>query len=616
MRILHIVRQYSPAVGGLEGFVKSLVAEQRQQGLDVEVLTLNRVFHTDTLLPDYEIIDGVPVTRIGFKGSYKYPLAFNVQKKIKGFDIVHVHAVDFFIDFLSFIRTSKKQKLIVSTHGGFFHTQYASKLKTIFFNTVTRFTLKRVDLVLACSNNDFNVFSKIVPKEKLVLIENGVDTTKFGQSAPLNAEKNFVFIGRFSNNKRVDLLVDLFFKLVKKDPSYQLKIIGKDWDGNETKIRAQIEKHGIESNVAVLTGLSDEAIQSSIESSSFIISASEYEGFGLTLIEGMSAGLIPVASKIPSFEKIISQSGQGALIDFGSVDVNAFDEQVNTLIENYGYNRSAIIEFSHRYSWSSVSLTFTRWYQKLIPETYRVIQGVKVVNATKADALALIESMVGEIHAGEAPLKVAFANAHTINIANQDSKVKDVLNRCVVLNDGVGLEIASKLKYGVPFKDNLNGTDFIPYLLSQSQRSYRVFLIGAEESSVEGCFTIWKGQYPQHEFVGYQNGFYNTNDLPAVVARIADLGTDLILVAMGNPKQELWLDEHLSATGAKLGIGVGALFDFTAGKVQRAPEWIRNIKCEWVYRFMQEPTRLFKRYFIGNGVFLVNSLKDSDYDCK
>ncbi|MGY0564654.1 MAG: hypothetical protein ACW7DQ_14375, partial [Paraglaciecola chathamensis] len=76
MRILHIVRQYSPAVGGLEGFVKSLVAEQRQQGLDVEVLTLNRVFHTDALLPDYEIIDDVPVTRIGFKGSYKYPLAF------------------------------------------------------------------------------------------------------------------------------------------------------------------------------------------------------------------------------------------------------------------------------------------------------------------------------------------------------------------------------------------------------------------------------------------------------------------------------------------------------------------------------------------------------------
>lgn len=616
MRILHIVRQYSPAVGGLEGFVKSLVAEQRQQGLDVEVLTLNRVFHTDTLLPDYEIIDGVPVTRIGFKGSYKYPLAFNVRKKIKDFDIVHVHAVDFFIDFLSFIRTSKKQKLILSTHGGFFHTQYASKLKTIFFNTVTRFTLKRVDLVLACSNNDFNVFSKIVPKEKLVLIENGVDTTKFGQSAPLNAEKNFVFIGRFSNNKRVDLLVDLFYKLVKKDPSYQLKIIGKDWDGNETKIRSQIAKHGVENNVALLTGLSDEAIQSSIESSSFIISASEYEGFGLTLIEGMSAGLIPVASKIPSFEKIISQSGQGALIDFGSVDVNTFDEQVNTLIENYTVNRSAIIEFSHRYSWSSVSLTFTRWYQKLIPESYRVIQGVKVINATKADALTLIESKVGEIHAGEAPLKVAFANAHTVNIANQDSKVKDVLNRCVVLNDGVGLEIASKLKYGVPFKDNLNGTDFIPYLLSQSKRSYRIFLIGAEQSSVEGCFTIWKDQYPQHEFVGYQNGFYNTNDLPAVVARIADLGADLILVAMGNPKQELWLDEHLSATGAKLGIGVGALFDFTAGKVQRAPEWIRNIKCEWVYRFMQEPTRLFKRYFIGNGVFLVNSIKDSDYDCK
>jgi exopolysaccharide biosynthesis WecB/TagA/CpsF family protein len=79
---------------------------------------------------------------------------------------------------------------------------------------------------------------------------------------------------------------------------------------------------------------------------------------------------------------------------------------------------------------------------------------------------------------------------------------------------------------------------------------------------------------------------------------------------MGNPKQELWLDEHLSATGAKLGIGVGALFDFTAGKVKRAPEWVRKIKCEWLYRFLQEPKRLFRRYFLGNAWFLKKSIQD------
>jgi alpha-1,3-mannosyltransferase len=84
---------------------------------------------------------------------------------------------------------------------------------------------------------------------------------------------------------------------------------------------------------------------------------------------------------------------------------------------------------------------------------------------------------------------------------------------------------------------------------------------------------------------------------------------------MGNPKQEKWLHHHLAQTGAKLGIGVGAFIDFSAGVFPRAPIWIQKLKIEWLYRMLQEPRRLFKRYFIGGPIFLsrvaLNSLKKS-----
>jgi alpha-1,3-mannosyltransferase len=74
---------------------------------------------------------------------------------------------------------------------------------------------------------------------------------------------------------------------------------------------------------------------------------------------------------------------------------------------------------------------------------------------------------------------------------------------------------------------------------------------------------------------------------------------------MGDPKQELWLTEHLPQTGCRLGIGVGALFDFMAGAVPRAPAWMQSLRLEWLYRMMQEPRRLWRRYLVGMPMFLL-----------
>ena len=104
--------------------------------------------------------------------------------------------------------------------------------------------------------------------------------------------------------------------------------------------------------------------------------------------------------------------------------------------------------------------------------------------------------------------------------------------------------------------------------------------------------------------MGYQHGYYGPADEETVCARIRATSPDLLLVALGNPLQEEWIARCAEKTGATVCIGVGAFFDFVAGQVPRAPLWIRQLKCEWIYRLLQEPRRLWRRYLIGNLVFL------------
>jgi exopolysaccharide biosynthesis WecB/TagA/CpsF family protein len=108
---------------------------------------------------------------------------------------------------------------------------------------------------------------------------------------------------------------------------------------------------------------------------------------------------------------------------------------------------------------------------------------------------------------------------------------------------------------------------------------------------------------PQHQIAGCCHGY--VEDTTAIVEKIRRSGADVLLVAMGNPKQELWLLDHLAETGCRLGFGVGALFDFMAGTVPRAPPWMRTARIEWAYRLMQEPGRLWRRYLVGMPTFLI-----------
>ncbi len=610
MRVLHVVRQFYPSIGGLENFVQCLVLEQLQAGVQAEVLTLDSVFSQKTAagLAHSEQVGPIPVQRISWRGSYKYPLAPAVLGHLKGYDIIHVHGVDFFADFLALTRCFHGHRLVLSTHGGFFHTPFAGTLKKIFFNTVTRLSLQYYSQVYACSEGDYQLFAPLC-ETKLRLIENGVDIKKFADAGSKQPSKVFVFIGRFSDNKRLDQLINTFAALKQKAPDYRLLIIGNDWDNNQAGLSEQIHRLDLGSTVSIDTGLDNAAIRNRLSEVSFIISASEYEGFGMTLVEGMSAGLLPVAGRIPSFERIVSQSGVGLLVDFqdpsiAAITIHAYVEEIGRA--DFSALREQAMAAAEHYGWSGTASKFLEAYYELFGEKWRLLQGIKFDTRTVAEVIDIFDDTVEQGRF----LQVAIANAHTVNLARKDAVYRKILNKALVLNDGIGVNIASLWKYGKVFCENLNGTDLMARYFAESRLKLRIFLLGAHADIVKACVERCRERFPQHEWLGFIDGYFKSTQIHAVCERIRKLQPDVLLVALGNPLQEFFIDRYGTMMRAKLCIGVGGLFDFMSGKIKRAPLWIRRLRCEWVFRLIIEPRRMWRRYLIGNITFLIAAWRD------
>jgi N-acetylglucosaminyldiphosphoundecaprenol N-acetyl-beta-D-mannosaminyltransferase len=209
------------------------------------------------------------------------------------------------------------------------------------------------------------------------------------------------------------------------------------------------------------------------------------------------------------------------------------------------------------------------------------------------------------------PATLYFVNAHSLNRAWSRPDFRALLNRGdLVLNDGVGLQISSALE-GRNFRHNFNGTDLFPRLfneLSAEGQTIRVFLYGARPGRADSAARSIQARYPGIEVVGIQDG-YRADD-EKVVAAINEARPDLLLVAKGTPLQEQWLDTYASSLEVGVAAGVGALFDFMSEAVPRAPLWMRVARLEWVFRLVQEPRRMFRRYVIGVPLFLARTLTE------
>lgn len=363
MRIAHVVRQYYPSIGGFEEVVKNLCKHQRQEGHDPYVITLDRYFKAlDQKLEKAEIIDGISVIRIPFHGSTRYPIAPSVLKYIKEADIVHVHAIDFFYDFLAITKLFHQKKMVVSTHGGFFHTSYASTFKKIFFNTVTRLSALFYHKVIASSENDAEIFKAIVLDEKLTTIENGVDIEKLHVENKTEFPPALLYFGRWSENKGIFEALALFANLSEQDKENDWRFIlaGRPYDLTSEDIQNKIEKLNIQTKVEIHVNPTIEQLKVLTLQATYFFSLSKFEGFGIAPIEAMSAGLTPVLSAIPPFIKLIDKAGEGVVIHEGKAN------QVKMIMAHYQnkhFKFVAMQQFIQQYAWSGVNQHYMDAYQ-------------------------------------------------------------------------------------------------------------------------------------------------------------------------------------------------------------------------------------------------------------
>lgn len=209
------------------------------------------------------------------------------------------------------------------------------------------------------------------------------------------------------------------------------------------------------------------------------------------------------------------------------------------------------------------------------------------------------------------PLHLMGVNADKINEVNQNERMKQIVNSCGIINaDGASVIMASKyLKKPLP--ERVAGVDLMQSLVALSEeKGYSVYLLGAKQDVVEKTAEVLQEKHPKLNIAGIHNGFFKESEWPAISEELKALKPDFVFVGITSPLKE-YLIEFLQEDGnGSVFMGVGGSFDVISGNIPRAPMWMQKANLEWLFRVIQEPKRLFKRYFFGNWTFIKAVFKE------
>ena len=236
-----------------------------------------------------------------------------------------------------------------------------------------------------------------------------------------------------------------------------------------------------------------------------------------------------------------------------------------------------------------------------------------VILDTNIDVLTVDEtiSLVDEYVKNKEPLHLMGVNADKINMLSENSSLKSIVNNCRIINaDGASVVMASKF-LGKPLPERVAGIDLMQDLVALSAKNgYTVYFLGAKQQVVEKTAENFQKRYPSLKIVGIHNGYFQEKDWPAVCSELKEKKPDFVFVGITSPLKE-YLVDYLQKEGLNsVFMGVGGRFDVISGLIPRAPLWMQKMNLEWLFRVIQEPKRLFKRYFIGNWKFIRNVVKE------
>ena len=236
------------------------------------------------------------------------------------------------------------------------------------------------------------------------------------------------------------------------------------------------------------------------------------------------------------------------------------------------------------------------------------LMGCSIDNLTMEETLQTVE---GFVHSGR-PHQHVVVNVDKLVKASRDPELCRIINECALVNvDGMPVVWASRL-LGRPLKERVAGCDLFEALMRRAgEKGWRVFLLGAREDVVSKVASTYRHRYPNLVLAGSRNGYWEGEAEDADVARqIRAARPDLLFVAISSPKKEQFLGRWQAEMEIPFAMGVGGTFDVAIGHVRRAPPWMRKSGLEWFYRFLQEPRRMFRRYFIDDMAFIWLFIKE------
>jgi N-acetylglucosaminyldiphosphoundecaprenol N-acetyl-beta-D-mannosaminyltransferase len=236
------------------------------------------------------------------------------------------------------------------------------------------------------------------------------------------------------------------------------------------------------------------------------------------------------------------------------------------------------------------------------------LMGCSIDNLSMEETLQAVEEFVRT----GLPHQHVVVNVDKLVKASRDEELRGIINACALVNvDGMPVVWASRL-LGKPLKERVAGVDLFEALMRRAgDKGWRVFLLGAREEVVSAVAATYRRRYPQLLLAGYRNGYWQgAAEEAQVVEQIAAARPDLLFVAISSPKKEQFLGRYQAEMRVPFAMGVGGTFDVAIGHVKRAPVWMQKAGLEWFYRFLQEPRRMFRRYFIEDMAFVWLLLKE------
>jgi alpha-1,3-mannosyltransferase len=311
LRVLHVTPIFYPSVGGIENVVANLSSELRREGIDSDIAVVGTN-------PGAGASEGEwgRVTRLRLYGHRLAGYAPGLARAFDGYDLLHVHDPQFAALSVNVALAAGRTPKVVSTHGGFRHTDRLGPLKSLFEATALPPMLGTYNAVLASSASDAAYFRKFRPDVRLV--ENGVDTRSFAavRRAGTRSSRRWIYWGRLAENKGLGAVIDWVGVLKRQGLDIDLLIAGADVDDQAPVLRRQIAARQLSGNVTLAPALGKSELLCELAGRGVFVTGSTHEGFGLSIIEAMAAGLPVVCRDLAPMNGFVQNGENGFLVDF------------------------------------------------------------------------------------------------------------------------------------------------------------------------------------------------------------------------------------------------------------------------------------------------------------